>query len=87
MTAHFPRPIFAVIRYPMKVLFMPPRRACLSLLRGVFEPSAPDAWIGPRFADVWGLPKKKGLRTANTEERARIAARAETIYTKLKGME
>ena len=85
MTAHFPKLIFAVIQYPMRVIFMSPRRASLSLLRGVFEPSAPDAWIGPRIANVWGLPSKKKLRTASKEERAEIAARAESIYNAWKG--
>lgn len=87
MTAHFPRPIFAVMKHPMKILFMPPRRACLSLLRGVFEPCSPDEWIGPRICNVWGLPKKQALHTAKESERRVIAAHAEAVYQKLKGME
>ena len=87
MTAHFPKPIFALIKYPMKILFMSRERACLSLIRGVFEPSAPDAWIGPRIANVWGLPKRQPLRTAKKEEREAIATRAQTVYECLKGAE
>lgn len=83
MTAHFPKPIFAVIKYPMKVIFMSPRRASLSLLSGVFEPCAPDEWIGPRVANIWGLPRKKKLRTASADERAEIAQRAVTVYERL----
>ena len=83
MTAHFPKPIFTLIKHPMKIIFMSPRRASLSLLRGVFEPCSPDEWVGPRLWNVWGLPKKKKLRTASGEERAEIAKRAEEIYERL----
>ncbi len=83
ITAHYPEPIFALIKHPMKVIFMKPRRACLSILWGVYEKCAPDEWIGPRWFDVWGLPKKKKLRTATLEERAQIARIAENIYERL----
>jgi len=87
MTAHFPKPIFAIIKYPMKVIFMSRERACLSLLRGVFDSCAPDEWIGPRVFNVWGLPKKKKLRTASIKEREAIADRAKTVYQTWKGIE
>ena len=87
MTAHFPKPLFAIMKYPMKVIFMRPSRACLSLLRGVFEPCAPDEWIGPRYFRVWGLPKKQKLQTADAAERKAIAVRGEHVYQILKGME
>ena len=86
MTAHFPKPIFALIKYPMKVIFMSRERACLSLVRGVFEPCAPDEWIGPRIFNVWGLPKRKKLRTASPTERTAIADRAEAVYKILKDL-
>ena len=85
MTSHFPKLIFAVIKYPMKLIFMRRERACLSLIRGVFEPCAPDEWIGPRIGNVWGLPKKQKLRTAGEAERKEIFARAERVYQALKG--
>ncbi len=80
MTAHFPKPIFAIIKYPMKLLFMSRERACLSLLRGVFEPCSSEEWIGPRVCNVWGLPKKQTLRTAKPTERQAIASRGEMVY-------
>ena len=52
----------------MSVIFMPPRRAALSVLRGVFEPTAYGEWIGPRLFNVWGLPNKKTLRTFTRDE-------------------
>ena len=52
----------------MKIIFPPPRRACLSVLRGVFEDTHGLEWIGPRFFDVWGKPKKKRLHTVKDKE-------------------
>lgn len=86
ITAHYPKLIFAIIKHPMKVIFMKPGRACLSVLRGVFEDTGYHEWIGPRLFDVWGLPKSKGLRTCSEEESRQIAMRAEEIYRYIKNM-
>ena len=59
----------------MKIIFMPPRRAALSVLYGVFEPTAYSEWIGPWLLDVWGLPRKRKLRTFTRDE-AKIAYEA-----------
>lgn len=83
ITAHYPKPIFAVIKRPMKVIFMKPKKACLSILSGVFDSCAPCEWIGPAVFNVWGFPKKKKLTTCGREERVQIAARAERIYREL----
>lgn len=84
ITAHYPKLVYALIKYPMKVIFMKPRRAALSILRGVFDSTEADEWIGPRLLDIWGLPRKKRLSTVSVEERRRIGENAEKIYTKLK---
>lgn len=83
ITAHYPRAIFAVIKHPMKVIFMKPKKACLSVLRGVFDSCGPNEWIGPAYFDVWGFPKKKTLRTCTREEREAIVERAEKIYREI----
>ena len=80
ITAHYPKLIFAVIKYPMKVIFMKPRKAALCLLRGVFEGTDYGTWIGPPLFDVWGYPKKKILTTCPASERKKIAELAETVY-------
>lgn len=80
ITAHYPKLIFAIIKHPMKVIFMHPRKASLSILRGVFEPTSAEEWIGPRFFDIWGMPKKKALHTCKTTERQSIAEIAEHVY-------
>lgn len=83
ITAHYPRLIYAVIKYPMRVIFMRPRRACLSILCGMLEECKGTEWIGPCVFDIWGLPSKKRLSTCSPDEAAQIAHRAEDIYKKL----
>ena len=68
ITAHYPKWLFCIIKHPMKVIFMHPRRAALSVLRGVFESTAYGEWIGPRLFNVWGLPRQQKLRTFTREE-------------------
>ncbi len=80
ITAHYPKVIFAIIKHPMKILFMKPRKACLSILNGVFTACGLDEWIGPRFFNVWGIPKKQRLKTCSKAERSMIAENAEIIY-------
>lgn len=83
ITNHYPKLIFAIIKHPMKVIFMKPKVACLSILLGVFEHTEKSSWIGPAFFDIWGKPKKKPLRTASEEEQKFICETAERIYKKL----
>ena len=80
ITNHYPKLIFALIKYPMKVIFMSPKRASLSILAGLFTECHANEWIGPRSFDIWGLPKKKPLHTAKPLEAAKIAEIAEKIY-------
>lgn len=73
ITAHYPKWIFAIIKHPMKVLFMPPKKAALCIVKGVFEECGYGEWIGPRLFNVWGLPSKTYLRTFTKRE-------AQTVY-------
>lgn len=82
ITAHFPKPLYALIKYPMKLIFMKPRKACLSILLSLFENTEQNEWIGPRIFDVWGLPKKKKLKTCSKEEAEQISKIAKEIYLK-----
>ncbi len=83
ITAHYPKLVFALIKHPMKLIFMKPKKAALSILKGVFEPCQSCEWIGPRIFDVWGVPKKKKLHTAKKEEIDFIQTTAENIYNEL----
>lgn len=83
ITDHYPKVIFALIKHPMKVIFMKPQKACLSILRGIFEPCGYMEWIGPCLFDVWGYPKKSRLTSCSEEESRRIFETAERLYIKL----
>ena len=84
ITNHYPKLIFALIKHPMKVIFMKPRRAALSILYGLFADVPSGSWIGPRLFDVWGMPRVKKLCTAGSEEKGNIIKSAEKIYEKIK---
>ena len=64
----------------MKVIFMKPKQAALSIVMGMFEKTEPYSWIGPRLFDVWGMPSKKPLRTATKEEIVAIYTHAKEIF-------
>lgn len=83
ITAHYPKLIFAIIKHPMKLIFMKPRRAALSILRGLYENTDENEWIGPRIFNIWGLPKKQRLNSCKNEEIEFICRTAEDIYSKI----
>lgn len=85
ITAHYPKLIFAVIKHPMKVIFMKPKTAALSVLKGVFEKTEYHEWIGPRFFGIWGYPKKSKLHTCSQAESRKISKSAEGLYKQIKG--
>jgi hypothetical protein len=82
ITAHYPKLIFALIKHPMKIIFMSPKKAALSILCGVFNNTKCDEWIGPRIFDVWGLPKKKKLHTVKECEIQHIKEKTDEVYIK-----
>ena len=79
ITAHYPKIIFAIIKHPMKVVFMSVKKATLSILSGAFWSTSGEQWIGPRIFDVWGLPKTKKLKIAKAEAE-QIIANSQKIY-------
>ena len=87
ITSHYPKLIFALIKHPMKLIFMPTDRAVLSTVQGIFESCRGAEWIGPRVLDVWGLPKKRPLRSISAEERRALLERAEKLYRQEKEAE
>lgn len=82
ITAHYPKLIFALIKHPMKVIFMKPHTAALSVIKGVFDSTAPKEWVGPSIFDVWGKPRKSRIKVNNAEAKS-ILNSAEEIYKKL----
>ena len=84
ITAHYPPLVFAIIKHPMKLIFMKPKKAALSILKGLFDHTEGYSWIGPKLFNIWGYPSKKPLKTAKKAEIDRIYQTAEGIYNKLK---
>ncbi len=80
ITDHYPKWLFFFIKYPMKVIFMQPKKAALCLLQGMFEPTGYREWIGPRWFDIWGKPKRRRLHTGSETESRAIFEQAEKIY-------
>lgn len=80
ITAHYPKLIFALIKHPMKVIFMSAEKAALSIVKGLFDKTEYHTWYGPRLFNVWGLPSKKKLSTCSARESRRIDELSEEIY-------
>lgn len=87
ITAHYPKLIFTVIKHPMKVIFMKPKKAALSIIRAVFEDCGYSEWIGPRLFDVWGYPRLKTLNTCSSDESLRIFESANEVLKQYKKLE
>jgi len=83
ITAHYPPIVYALIKYPMKLIFMSPRKASLCILCALFEECGENEWIGPRVFDVWGKPRIKRLKTCKKDEAVRIRNRADSIYQEM----
>ena len=80
ITAHYPKLIFAIIKYPMKIIFMRRSVAALSILRGLFQSTKYGTWIGPWFFNVWGRPKLTRLNTVSQRESKEINRIADDVY-------
>ncbi len=83
ITAHYPKLIYAIIKHPMKVIFMSPRRASLSILAAMVQDANRNEWFAPSLFDIWGLPKKKTLRTCSADEAEKICQEAGKIVADL----
>lgn len=82
ITAHYPKWLFRIIKHPMRIIFMPPRVAALSIIEGMFRATKPYSWLGPRFFGIWGKPSLKKLSTADLKEIKEIYITANEIYDK-----
>ena len=80
ITSHYPKVIFAIIKHPMKIIFMKAEKAALSVIKGLFDSTEYHTWYGPRIFDIWGLPSKKKLHTCSSCESRKIDALSEKVY-------
>ena len=84
ITNHYPKLVYALIKYPMKILFPSPKQASLHIVSGVFNSTPQNYWIGPKFLSVCGKPKLNKLQTCSDNESKTIFNLAEKIYDNLK---
>lgn len=84
ITNHYPKLIFAIIKHPMKIIFMTPKKAALCLISGIFNGSLRNEWIGPRIFNIWGSPQKHRLNTCKAAEYIQIQKIVDDIYKNVK---
>ena len=68
LMSNYPKWISNIIKYPMKIIFMSPQKASLSIIKGLFSDCNTLEWIGPRFFNIWGTPVKSTLKDIKPEE-------------------
>ncbi len=83
ITNHYPKLIFALIKHPMKVIFMKPEKAALCVLKGLFCECKTGEWIGPRYFGIWGKPKKSRLSSFKLDEYEFCKQKAEKNFNKM----
>lgn len=81
ITSHYPKWLYVFIKPSMKILFMSPKKACLSIIKGLFDSTNYHEWIGPKSSDIWGYPTKKKLTTVSIDESKKIFEIAEKLYS------
>lgn len=79
ITRHYPKWIWWLIKYPMKIIFHSPKTASLSIILSLFKTTDYMTWIGPKFFNIWGKPKIKKL-SCPEKERKQIFEISEKIY-------
>ena len=83
MTNHYLKTINWLIKIFIGLFCPNTVKACLSLIKGVFENTSPQHWLGPGVLNVWGKPKEKKLKCSK-DECDKIFKIAENIYENLK---
>ena len=84
ITNHYPKIIYNLIKWPMKLTFPHPKKASLHIIYGLFNSTPKNYWIGPRILSVWGKPKLNSLNTCPENEQTNIFNISENIYKNLK---
>lgn len=83
ITSNYRKILLPIIKFGMKIIYMSPKKACLSIIKGLFDETQAYNWIGPSNHDIWGFPKKTNLTSCSEEESKKIFEIAEEIYTKI----
>lgn len=84
MTNHYPKAINWLVKLFIGLFCPSGKKATLSLIKGVFDSTSYNEWIGPPIFQVYGKPKKIKLKTCNATESKKIFEIAENIYQDIK---
>ncbi len=84
ITAHYPKLIFTIIKYPMKIIFPRPKSAAKCITAGLIANTPKGQWIGPKLFNIWGAPKINMLKTCGETEIQFISKTADEIYNRIK---
>lgn len=82
ITANYPKWINAIIKYPMKLIFISPKKASLCIIKAMFNPCLYH-WYGPKVFNIWGKPSKKKIKY-KVEEASKMIVINESIIEKTK---
>lgn len=80
---NFPKFISKIIALPMKLIFNSPKKSSLSLIKGIFTKLDYCEWFGPKIFSIWGMPRRKRLKSCSPEEIEKIFVKAEEIYQEI----
>lgn len=58
ITGHYPRALRALIHYPMKWIFSPPRKAARCIVEALLHPVS-DGIVAPAILGIWGKPRAR----------------------------
>ena len=83
MSNHFSRFTYALLKYPMKLLYMKPEKAARSIVRAVFVKVPAGRWIGPRHFHIWGNPKVSKLQSCPEKEKKSMFRTSEKLIRRL----
>ncbi len=83
ITDHYPKWLFTIIKHPMKLIFMKPKKAAESILAGITQSTPEGYWIGPSIFEIWGKPKMTRILAYNHTEAGEILNTADEILRKL----
>ena len=80
ITSNYPKILQPIIKLSMKLIYSSPKKAALSIINGIFTNTEHSTWIGPKFKNIWGYPKKSKLNSCSVDESKKIFKIAESIY-------
>ena len=77
--SNYPKWLKKIIDKPMKWIFMPPKKASLSIIKALLDDTKQYTWYGPRIINVWGRPLLQEISYKPNESREYYLALEEII--------